>query len=669
MRKTRDQSADAFGLRKKAESPFAENGKSQDAGTGECKVHADLQRLAQELQIHQVELEAQNEELKNARNEAETERARYTDLYDFAPVGYFTLDDEGIIRQANLNGARLLGMECSRLMNTNFGLFLSETDRPIFNVFLGKVFANRVKDACDISLNKQGNELSYVHIEAIATANGRECRVAVSDITERKRAEDALKASEDLYHAIFEQAGDGVFILDTSGKIVSLNERFARLHGYTIEEMLNRGLAELDVEGTAPVPERIRRIMHGETLHFEVEHYHREGHTFPLSVTANLISVGGKQLILAVHRDITERKRIQEVLRDREERLKLAIGSGRIGIWDRDIESGTMIWNDTMFEIYGVSKECFTPSFDAWQSCLHPDDCDRVMEVNKAAIRGERDFDIEFRILRPDRAVRWIDADSKLIRNSDGKPIRIIGLNRDISKRKLAELKLQASLKEKETLLREIHHRVKNNLQVISSMLSMQARNVNNELVQNAFRESQNRVRAMADIHSMLYKSANFAEIDFGVYVQDMAKRLISSYGLKPGAVLTSISVENVSLSIETAIPCSLIINELLSNALKHAFPDGRKGEIQIKMHQVDSGLRIIFEDDGIGFPENIDFRNTSTLGLDLVNTLVEQLDGTIELLRDGGTKYLITLNREEPRKEYYNDRRSTADRRKSRST
>jgi PAS domain-containing protein len=162
MKKTQDQHADVASLRKRAESQLAANRKNQPVGTEERKAHDEPQRLIQELQIHQIELEIQNEELKRTRHEAEIERERYADLYDFAPVGYFTLDSGGIIRQANLAGAGLLGVERSRLMNVRFERFLSEADRPVFNAFLAKVFANRIKkDACDVSLNKKGSHLSY----------------------------------------------------------------------------------------------------------------------------------------------------------------------------------------------------------------------------------------------------------------------------------------------------------------------------------------------------------------------------------------------------------------------------------------------------------------------------------------------------------------------------
>jgi len=482
-----------------------------------------------------------------------------------------------------------------------------------------------------------------------------------------KNTLNELQESEQKYRELVENANSIIVRWSQNGgKILFMNEFGLKYFGYTQEEIAGRHLVGSIVPENESTGRDLTALLDkiiSNPQDFEQsinENVRSNGERVWISWTNKVMTDGeGKVLeVLSIGSDITERKRAEDALREVTQRLQLATDSGHIGIWDRDIQSGTLLWNDKMFEIYGVSKNSFTPSFDAWQHCLHPEDYDRAMEASRAAFLGEQEFIIEYRILLPDGAMKWIRADSRVIRDAGGKPLRMIGINRDISKRKFEEIKSQASLREKEMLLKEIHHRVKNNLQVISSMLSMQARNVGDETVLSVLRESQNRVRAMAAVHSMLYKSNNFAEINFGVYIQDMAKQLFSSYNINPEVISLSISVENVLLSIETAIPCGLIINELISNALKHAFPDNKTGEIKIELSQGNSEIRIIFEDNGVGFPENVDFKKADTLGLDLINLLVEQLEGTIELHRNGGTRYMIMLKREESQEEFYVDRR-----------
>ncbi len=216
---------------------------------------------------------------------------------------------------------------------------------------------------------------------------------------------------------------------------------------------------------------------------------------------------------------------------------------------------------------------------------------------------------------------------------------------RDITERKRAEEQIEASLREKEVLLKEIHHRVKNNLQVISSLLYLQSRGVENDQALEMFRDSESRVRSMALVHERLYQSEDLARVDFAEYVRRLANYLFRSYGVNTNVIRLKINVEYVFLGVDMAIPCGLIINELLSNSLKHAFPDGRAGEIRVELRADGEGqFTLMISDNGVGFPKGLDFPDTKTLGLQLVNTLVNQLEGTIELDRRDGTTFEIAF-------------------------
>jgi len=212
-----------------------------------------------------------------------------------------------------------------------------------------------------------------------------------------------------------------------------------------------------------------------------------------------------------------------------------------------------------------------------------------------------------------------------------------------------AEDQIKASLQEKEVLLKEIHHRVKNNLQVIYSLLRLQSAHIKDKHDLEIFKESRNRVMSMAFVHEKLYQSEDLAMIDFAEYSRKLATSLFHSYAAYPEIIALEINVEDVFLGIDNAIPCGLIINELVSNCLKHAFPKGKKGKIRVELRS-DKDLHagdkftLTVSDDGIGFPKDLDFRNADTLGLQLVTTLVKQLKGTIELDRDGGTEFKITF-------------------------
>jgi two-component sensor histidine kinase/response regulator of citrate/malate metabolism len=217
-------------------------------------------------------------------------------------------------------------------------------------------------------------------------------------------------------------------------------------------------------------------------------------------------------------------------------------------------------------------------------------------------------------------------------------------LQAEIAERQRAETQLLGSLQEKEVLLREIHHRVKNNLQIISSLLNLQAKYIKDSQALEMFKESQNRVKSMAMIHEKLYRARDLAHIDMAEYVRTLADHLFRSYGVNARAVVLQIDVADVVLGIDTVIPCGLLIHELVSNALKHAFPAG-KGELTIELRAAAQGRFVLrVSDDGIGLPRGFDYRRADSLGLQLVTALAGQVDGTVDVANQDGTTFTITF-------------------------
>ena len=396
---------------------LAEKRMSETAGARPLPVKKeDMHKLIHELQVSRIELEIQNEGLMQARDEVEALLERFTNLYDFAPVGYFTLDHRGTIHNVNLTGAALLGLERSLLVDRRFQTFVSEDSLPGFNAFITTVFERKTKQSCDVEIRNQNDQPIVVRIEANVAGAGQECFMAVADITERKRAEEQLKH---------------------------------------FNEELEKGIA------------------------------------------------------------------------DRTE-------------------------------------------------------------------------------------------------------------------------KLNASLEEKVLLLREIHHRVKNNLQIIISLLNLQSRYIEDERTQQLIGESQNRIKAMALVHEKLYQSEDISKINLDDYVRFLGNSLFQFFGMKGKGIAFTTDIKNISLDINTASPAGLIINELVSNSLKYAFPGGRKGEISIAIKRENNSLSIRFRDTGVGIPQDFDWRNVKSLGLRLVISLVEQLNGTIELDRSAGTAFTIVVQEKE---------------------
>ncbi len=227
------------------------------------------------------------------------------------------------------------------------------------------------------------------------------------------------------------------------------------------------------------------------------------------------------------------------------------------------------------------------------------------------------------------------------------KVFQVMGIIRDITSQRKYEAQLRESLKEQETLLYEVHHRVKNNLQVVSSLLNLQAGEPGNREIAETLRESQNRIRSMALIHEKLYQAGTLSRINLGEYLRDLAARLSHSYGVDRAEIF--FDLEEAVFSLDKAIPCGLIFNEIMSNALKHAFPDGGKGKVSIGLrHLGDAAYELSVADNGVGFPKGLDPARTTSLGMQLVHTLSNQLDGEVVVEQNGGTTVRVTFRTED---------------------
>lgn len=339
-----------------------------------------------------------------------------------------------------------------------------------------------------------------------------------------------------------------------------------------------------------------------------------------------------------------ERKAYEQALRVSEERYARAINAGKVGIWEWNIQTDEIYIDPNLKAMLGYADNEIYKHFNDWLRFVHPDDVESVQVEANAYVQGLiSKYEIEHRMLHKDGSYMWFLARGTVVRDANGKTF-IAGSNTDITARKLPELQLKASLKEKEVLLKEIHHRVKNNLQVISSLLRLQAGYIKDEQALDIFRDSQNRVRAMAMIHENLYQSNDLARIEFSDYLRNLTNNLIRSYAINRN-IKIKLNVDQILLRIDTAIPCGLIINELVSNSIKHGFINSEQGEIYVEFLVLETGkYSLTVSDNGVGFTEDIELRKNQSLGLQLVWNLVEQLEGSIAFHTKSGTLFAITF-------------------------
>lgn len=348
-----------------------------------------------------------------------------------------------------------------------------------------------------------------------------------------------------------------------------------------------------------------------------------------------------------LRREMDERNRAQKALQESEQRRRLAQEAAQTGTWEWDLETNANIWSDELWSLYELEPNSCEPSFDEWRRTIHPEDRHRTEQAIQEAVRQSAAIDIEWRVNVDDRNERWLMARGQPLVDQQGRAVRYLGIVMDISERKRVEEVLRHSLAEKDALLSEVHHRVKNNLQIVASLLSLQASHAPNEEVVDILHDTRNRIRSMALLHEVLYSSGNLARINFAAYVKELCTQLIRFSGPQFAAVKVENRVAPIGLALEQAVPCGLIISELVSNSLKHGFPDGRGGQVVVELRPEDGHRSALYvRDDGVGMPPDFDLAETSTLGLKLVTNLAGQLGGefAVELPRNGGVAFKITF-------------------------
>ncbi len=338
---------------------------------------------------------------------------------------------------------------------------------------------------------------------------------------------------------------------------------------------------------------------------------------------------------------VIDRKRTEAELHELSQLNSEVISGVNAGIVVYDKNLRHLIWNRYMEEMTGLLEESllgktFKESFPAFLQSKMPGAMEQALQGESVALP-----DIDFWIQETGK-LRWLNGYCGPHRDTQGQIVGVIGVINEITERKEDEEALRAALKEKEVLLREIHHRVKNNLQVMSSLLSLQIDAIQDERTQAILQEMQIRVRSMALIHEELYQSKELSRVNFAEYIEKLASGLRQTYMMKANSFL-HVDVEEIYLGVDIAIPCGLVISELVTNAYKYAYPAGHDGDITIRMHQTETGSNLLsVSDHGVGLPPDLDINNTETLGLQLVTILSRQLHAKLSVERTGGTDFRL---------------------------
>lgn len=467
------------------------------------------------------------------------------------------------------------------------------------------------------------------------------------DITDRINYENLLRESEDKYRRLTESVPAAIFIY-SDNRFIYGNEYSVKITGYSVEEMIGKHFWELvhpDFRDDV-IKKGSERLKGNEVQsRYDVKIIDKYGNEKWLDYSGTLINYLGKPAVLGIAYDISEHKKTREALIESELKYRTLVENMSEVILYVDNSDRILFANDNVTEMFGYDKTELAGQF-AGELLVDGEYRNIMNDRIKLRRHGFTDrFEVKMR--KKSGESLWVEISSAPLKDNSGNLIGSIGIYSDISERKTYENTIESSLQQKDLLLKEIHHRVKNNLQIISSLIKLQSSHVKDKEIHSLFAESQNRIKTMALIHEKLYRSKDISVIEFYDYIKNLVDSLYASYGISPDRVKAKIEFRSIYLDIDTAIPCGLIINELVSNCLKYAFPNLMKGNIFIDLtEQNDIEYKMIIKDNGAGIPENIDFNNSASLGLKLVKILSEQLGGSVELIRENGTEFRILFKK-----------------------
>lgn len=584
-------------------------------------------------------------ENKQAAKKLKESETRFRVLSEASFVGIYMIQDQKF-RYVNPRLCEMAGYSEDEILNKLNPVDLLHPDD--LNKFrrLQKFWLNRKIDSFEVEfkINTNNNESLFIKtFGSTIEINNKPAVIGVAiDETDQHKAAEEVNKSLESYRTLFDSITDSIYIQDRNGTFIEVNKGAEEMYGYSKEEMIGKDPSMLAAPGKVDMELTkllLEKTFSGEPQSFNWWGRRKNGNIFPKEVKLAKGQYFGEDVVIAVARDITEQYERDQELRQNEQLFRQLFQNSPLAIAMLDRHGDVKKLNKGFEKLFGYTlKDLEGLSLD---KMIVPGE--RLKEAEK--LSGSRNT---FRV----KTIR---------RNKDGdlinvliygvpvklgsETIAIYGIYVDITDQIEAERQIKSSLKEKEVLLSEIHHRVKNNLAVITGLLELQSHKLDNPEAVNALRDSQMRINSMALIHEKLYQSKNLSQIEFGKYTSELVNVIKSSHLSADQPVNIVLDCDEVQMPITTAIPCGLLINEIVTNSIKHAFTGIDKPEVKLSL-QVENGVvNLEIEDNGTGLPKSFEKLNTKSLGVVLIRTLTKQLDAKLDVNGKKGTSYRIEFN------------------------
>ncbi len=650
------------------------------------------------------ELEQEINERRRAEERSRRCAAEIADLYNEAPCGYHSLDAEGRFVQVNDTELGWLGYSRDEVIGRKFTDLITPASSEVFEQSFPLLHEHGGVNNIEVDLVRKDGAIRSVLLSAKAVKNGGHSpttRATLFDITDRKIAEAKVRK-------LLDTAPDAILIVNRDGQIVLANSQAETLFGYTKTELHGNPADMLVPERFRDAHPRngsgyySRHTLQPRLVKRELFGLRKDGSEFPIEVSLSPLETEEGVLFTSAIRDISDRKQTEadlarhtaqlsqseEAYREQSKILRSILDSISDGVIVANDRGKFLLINPGAEQVLGQSQSEGVTGTWTKRSGLFLPDKKTPYPIDKLplmlGIHGHSVDDAEMFVRHAGvQEGMWVSANARPLRDDQGKLRGGVVVFRDITQRKEAETalrqmrdelekrvvertaelakanrelhgeiaerlhfedRLRGSLREKEVLLREIHHRVKNNLQVVCSLLKMHSQHIQDPGSLEVFRECQDRVKSMALIHEKLYRFGDLARIDFADYTRSLAGYLFHAYAVDSDAISLTLNIDPVLLPLDAVMPCALLIHELVANSLKHAFPGG-KGDIFIDFHTADQrSFTLVVRDNGVGCSADFRVPQESSLGAQLVTALVDQLDGTLELEQAHGFSCKITF-------------------------
>jgi PAS domain S-box-containing protein len=583
---------------------------------------------------------SETRKLRKAKATLRQSEEKYRSLVERMHEVVFRLDSSGRLTYLNKSWSKITGRTVEASLGQRYADFVAPEHRnESWDRFTSMCAKGQGYRAELPYRDKNGGErwgLVDMDFERDDKGRIRGAFGTVSDITDRKRAEETLSKSEQQHRFVLGNLKEVVFQTDTAGLWTYLNPAWTEITGFPVVESLGTSFLqyvhpddrERNTRLFGPLIERKK-----DYCRHEVRYLTKSGGFCWIEVFAKLALDEHDQIVgtAGTLYDISERKNAEEALKRQQAAVEAAIDG--VAIYD---EAGCFSHlNSTKLAMFGYEDQAELLG-KSWTLLYPPSEISRFEQEILPALARNGHWRGRLTGLRRNGSVFTEEVSLAAIEGGGR-----VAACRDITDRLQSEERIKNSLEEKELMLKEIHHRVKNNLQIVSSLLNLQLDYLPDDASRARFVESQRRIASMALVHEKLYRSHDLAHVDFTDYLRDLTDNLVSGLGGSAREIRLKLDVGDLWLTIDTAIPCGLIVNELVINAFKHGFPGGGPGNVTLAMHRTDERrLRLEVADDGCGIPQNFDLRRSKSLGMQLVFTLVRQLRGSISVRNESGARF-----------------------------